>query len=151
MKLVSNAKLLLVGDGEGRGQIQDKVKTLGLEDKVIFTGVRNDVADLLSAMDVFVLPSLYEGYPVVSTEVQAAELPAVFSDNIDKTCKLTKYIEFLSLNDDDEKWVKTILTNSVNRSTGDNQILFEKLDIRSAQSKLDELYSKYISEVESKT
>lgn len=50
----AECKITSCGDGEGRNHIQDKVKKLGLEDKVIFTGVCNDVADLLSAMDVFV-------------------------------------------------------------------------------------------------
>ena len=151
VKEKTNSVLVLIGTGELEEKVKSETEKLKIADKVVFFGTTSQMHEMYNAMDVFVLPSLYEGYPVVSTEVQAAELPAVFSDNIDKTCKLTKYIEFLSLNDDDEKWVKTILTNSINRSTGDNQILFEKLDIRSAQSKLDELYSKYISEVESKT
>ena len=73
-------RLMLIGDGEGRKEIENKVKERGLQDNVIFMGVRRDVPELLQAMDVFVFPSLYEGLPVTMIEEQAAGVPAVISN-----------------------------------------------------------------------
>lgn len=63
-KLNPTAKLMLVGNGNGRDEIVQMAERMGLKDAIIFTGVRADVNELMQAMDVFVLPSLYEGLPV---------------------------------------------------------------------------------------
>jgi glycosyltransferase involved in cell wall biosynthesis len=74
-------RLLLVGDGPLRPAIKDRVARSGIADKTIFAGVRPDVPRLmLGAMDVFVLPSLFEGLPLVGIETQAAGLPLICSD-----------------------------------------------------------------------
>lgn len=103
------AKLLLVGDGDSRSAIQEQVKQAGLQDAVIFTGVRSDVADLMQAMDVFVFPSLYEGLPVTMVEAQAAGLPCVISDQVPLECKLTDEVVRLPLQDTPKQWAKEIL------------------------------------------
>ncbi len=78
-----NMRLLLVGDGPLRPQIEAKVACLGLTDKVIFAGLRSDVPRLMKgAMDLFVMPSLHEGLPVVGIEAQAAYLPIFLSDTV---------------------------------------------------------------------
>lgn len=77
-----NAKLLLVGEGELEQQVKNQVKQLGLESAVIFTGAREDVAKLYSTMDVFCLPSRYEGFAIVALEAQANGLACFFSDRI---------------------------------------------------------------------
>lgn len=105
----TNAKLVLVGDGELRAQIQAKVSQLGLSEKVIFTGIRSDVADLLQAMDVFVFPSNYEGLPVTMIEAQAAGLPCVISDKVPIECKKTDLVKQLPLKDTAEAWSDLIL------------------------------------------
>lgn len=81
-----NAKLLLVGDGVLRSEIETSAQELGLSGSVCFTGKRTDVPDVLCAMDVFWLPSLFEGVPVSVIEAQAAGLPCVLSDTI--TCEV---------------------------------------------------------------
>lgn len=103
-----NARLLLVGEGKERTRIQKKVKDLGLEGRVIFTGVRCDVADLLQMMDVFVFPSLYEGLGIAAIEAQAAGVPCILSSKVPTECKLTKNVKFLSLKDSPEIWMKQI-------------------------------------------
>jgi glycosyltransferase involved in cell wall biosynthesis len=76
-------RFLLIGDGPLRTDIQSKAQKLDLEQSIIFAGVRTDVPRLmLSAMDIFLLPSLLEGLPLVLIEAQAAGLPCVFSDDI---------------------------------------------------------------------
>lgn len=99
-----NSYLMLVGEGELKVSIQDKVRTLGLEDFVIFTGLRSDVNDLLQAMDVFLFPSLYEGLPVSIIEAQAAGLPCLISDKVPIECKKTDLVYQLNLEDSLNVW-----------------------------------------------
>lgn len=104
-----NTSLLLVGDGELRPQIEQKIQDLGLKDAVILTGVRNDVADLLQAMDIFVFPSLYEGLPVTLVEAQASGLPCIISSQIPIDCDLTTLIRRISLKENATHWADKIL------------------------------------------
>jgi glycosyltransferase involved in cell wall biosynthesis len=106
-----NAYFLLVGDGPLRHAVQQKVASLGLADRFVFTGVRSDVATLMmGAMDLFLLPSLYEGLPLVALEAQAAGLPTVLSDTIapevEVDANLTKR---LSLSQPAADWALTVL------------------------------------------
>lgn len=102
-------KLLLVGKGSLENEIREKCIALGLIDKVIFAGLRNDVNRLLQAMDVFVFPSFYEGVSLVSIEAQAAGLPCVFSENISEECIVTDgLVNQLPLGDADI-WADEIL------------------------------------------
>lgn len=94
---VKNAKLLLVGEGVLFDRIRDKVKRLGLEDDVIFYGASNDVGGLMQAMDMFALPSHFEGLPVVGVEAQAAGLPVLFSDCVTRQAALTEHVWFLPI------------------------------------------------------
>ena len=103
-----NSYLMLVGEGELKTSIQDKVNTLGLEDYVIFTGLRSDVNELLQAMDVFLFPSLYEGLPVSIVEAQAAGLPCLISDKVPIECKKTDLVYQLSLEDSVNTWADKI-------------------------------------------
>lgn len=108
LKLEPCARLMLVGDGKGRKKIEEKVKLLELNDKVVFTGVRGDVADLLQAIDVFVFPSWYEGLGIAAVEAQAAGTPCILSDKVPEECRMTTNTEFLSLNDTPKTWAKHI-------------------------------------------
>lgn len=103
-----NSYLMLVGEGELKTSIQDKVNTLGLEDYVIFTGLRSDVNELLQAMDVFLFPSLYEGLPVSIIEAQAAGLSCLISDKVPIECKKTDLVYQLSLEDSVKTWAHKI-------------------------------------------
>lgn len=102
-------KLLLIGDGIKHKEIEKLVVDKGLSENVIFIPRTIEINKLMMAMDIFVLPSLYEGFPVVSIEAQASDLPCVFSDTISTECNLTGNIQFLSL-DDKEKWRNVILS-----------------------------------------
>lgn len=100
------AKLMIVGEGSQRSVIQEKIRKLGLEEDVILTGLRSDVADILQAMDVFVFPSLYEGLPVTLVEVQASGLPCLISDKVPIECKMTEAVQQISLSDAPEIWAE---------------------------------------------
>lgn len=103
------SKLLLVGDGELRADIEKKIADLKLQDKVIMTGVRSDVADLLQAMDVFVFPSHYEGLPVTMIEAQTAGLPCLISDKVPIECKVTDLVQQIPLSIGAEVWAKAAM------------------------------------------
>lgn len=105
----TNSVLLLVGDGELRRRMEEKVKNLGLADKVIFLGERTDVNRILQIMDVFAFPSLYEGLSIALLEVQAAGIPAIVSETVSKEVKVTEAIYFLPLDKGTNVWTEKIL------------------------------------------
>ena len=119
----SNAILLLVGEGELEQEVRDKVKKLGLTDCVRFLGVRNDVHRILQAMDVFLLPSLYEGLGMVAVEAQAVGLPVIASDMVPMEAKITEYLTYVSLGNSAEKWAEKVLTVQVNERKTEAEII----------------------------
>lgn len=102
------AKLLLVGNGELSEEVKRQVREYQTEDNVVFCGVRSDVPDLLSAMDVFLFPSLYEGMPNTVIEAQATGLPCVISDTITAEANITGLVNYLPLGDAD-RWAEAVL------------------------------------------
>lgn len=144
----SNTKLLLVGDGEGRQKIQDKVRDLGIQDKVIFTGIRSDVNELLQAMDVFVFPSLYEGLPVTMVEAQASGVPCIISDHVSKECIVTRgLVTSKRLDESPEQWAKHILQQSRrSRENHIEEIRTAGYDISTAAKQLESFYLQSVKE-----
>lgn len=108
-KMKPDCKLFMIGDGPLKSEIEKQSQ--GLD--VVFTGSIDNVNDYLNAMDVMVLPSLFEGLPLVTIEWQINGLPAVVSEAVTGECKLTDSIEFLSLDALAQKWAEVII-NSVN-------------------------------------
>ena len=107
-----DAILLLVGEGHLRTEIERKVDKLGLSSNVKFLGVREDIAQLMQAMDLFLFPSLFEGLPVVLVEAQAAGLNCIVSDSITSETDITGRIQFMNLNDPLTEWVRRITTTT---------------------------------------
>lgn len=108
-KSEKSAVLLLLGTGDRKEKIEMKVRQLGLQDKVIFLGSRDDIPEVLQALDVFVFPSLYEGFSIAALEAQAAGLPCILSDRVPRECKLTENVEFLSLDLSPREWAEHII------------------------------------------
>ena len=141
LKIDPSAKLLLVGDGELRSAMEEKIHALGIEGSVILTGVRSDVPDLLQAMDVFLFPSLYEGLPVTLVEAQAAGLPCVISNTIPIDCDLTKQIHRVSLEKTAETWAEKVYhCKALSRSETTAQLTAAGFDIRENARWLEEFY-----------
>ena len=92
-----NAKLLFVGDGEEKEKIYAIVKEKKLESDVIFYGTSTRVNELFQAMDIFLLPSHFEGLPIAGVEAQAAGLPVIFSDKITRQAKIITPVKYLSI------------------------------------------------------
>ena len=104
-----NAKLVLVGKGELQANVETQVENLGLKEKVIFTGVRKDVPELLMGMDALLFPSFFEGMPNVVIEAQATGLPCVISDSITREADITGLVQYISLNEPDSAWAEKTL------------------------------------------
>lgn len=103
-----DSMLMLVGTGPLENEVRDKVKELGIENNILFLGKRNDVNSLYQAMDVFCLPSLYEGLPVVGIEAQASGLLCFFSDTITNKLKIIETSKFESIEEHPQKWSESI-------------------------------------------
>lgn len=108
--------LLLVGDGPLRPAMEEKVRKLGLTDHVKFLGLRNNVQDFYHVMDILVLPSHYEGLPVVGVEAQANGLPCLFSTKVTKETRLTHSAQFLDLEAGASMWAEEIISIKCERN-----------------------------------
>lgn len=106
--LRSDAKLVLVGGGD-TGYLKLPIKKLGIEDAVIYLGVRTDIDRLLQAGDVFVFPSLYEGFPGAVLEAEASGLNCLISDSITEEVMLTDHIVALPLSEHPKTWAQKVL------------------------------------------
>ena len=106
--------LLLIGTGEDEDKVRERVSFYGLVESVIFLGMRKDIAQLYQAMDAFLLPSLFEGLPVVMVEAQASGLPCFVADTITREADISGNVEYYSLNDSKEVWGKKITDYMIN-------------------------------------
>ena len=107
-------KFILIGDGDLKEIFMKKAKELGIEDKFIFTGNIKNPQDYLNALDVFIMPSLYEGFPVSLVEAQCNGLHCVISDTIDKKIDLIGNVDFIGIQKADaENWGKALNNNKI--------------------------------------
>ena len=129
-----NAVLLLIGEGKTQKEIRMLADTLGIGQRVIFAGVRSDADKLYSVMDVFCLPSYYEGMPLVAWEAQCNGLPCLLSDQVTREAALRKDVKFLSL-EKPETWLKA-LTHAKRSETA----VTDQIDISRCCRKLEARY-----------
>jgi glycosyltransferase involved in cell wall biosynthesis len=111
LKVKSNSVLILCGIGDLEYELKEKINKLKINDKVMFLGLRKDINDIMQAMDVFVLPSLYEGLPLVSIEAQCSGLPIIVSDTVSNEIKISDLVTFVSLNSNVDEWVRNIISS----------------------------------------
>ena len=142
LKKKENAVLLLLGEGDDRKMLEDKIGELGLEEKVIMTGNVNNVYDYLCAMDVFAFPSLFEGMPLSIVEVQSNGLPCIISDRVPKDVFLTDLLTPLAI-DNDEPWIEAICSAQRNEPEKYAAILKESgFDIHTIVKKFYDIYER---------
>ena len=133
--------LLLIGVGEKEQEIKKQVIDLGLTEKVRFLGNRTDVNELYQAMDMFVMPSFFEGVPVVGIEAQFADLPCVFSDKVPKEVKFNSKTEFVKLDATLKKWVETMEKyKDVERKSIRDELEKSSYNIKTAHTILEKYY-----------
>lgn len=105
----TNIIFLMIGDGEDKERLQKLIAANGLQKKFLFTGFRKDVNRLMNAMDLFMLPSLYEGLPFVAVEAQQNGLPVLLSDTITHMVDVNHGCTFLPLSKSADEWKDAIL------------------------------------------
>lgn len=144
-KINKNSKLVLVGVGPLEEEIKDMVKELNISNRVLFLGNRYDVNQLLSALDVFLLPSLFEGLPFVSLEGQACSILFFASNNVSREIAVTDLVHFLDLKQDSEEWareIENVLNSKINRES----IIYQQkiknagFDIKEVCENLEKIY-----------
>lgn len=143
-KMNPKAKLLLISEGRLMEEIRQKVVSLGLQNDVLFLGFRDDINELMQAMDVFVLPSLWEGLPFTLIEAQSSGLPCVISDVISDESIVTDLIKKESLKKSADEWARDILNSYSGTIRKDTSVLVKKagFDIETSAQWLQEFYLK---------
>ncbi len=143
LSMQPDAALLLLGEGEDRPMLEELIRETGLQNRVIMTGNVSNVPDYLSAMDVFVFPSLFEGMPLSILEVQANGLPCVISDTVPDDVFLTDLIHPLSLKDNPSDWCSTILhTRRNDPEHYAHQLQNSPFSVEHAMEKIYSIYQK---------
>jgi len=146
----ANYKMVFVGDGILLNESINKAEQLGLKPNrdIMFLGLRNDVPELMQAMDIFLLPSKYEGLPMSIVEAQTAGLRCYISDKVPKDCVLTNLVTQLNLGLPIERWADEIMNScKVDRSQYKSAIIESGYDITRNAEFLENFYiSKYESE-----
>ena len=139
----STARLLLVGDGALAEEVMEYAKQLNLEKYVIFAGTTDIPQIFYSVMDVFILPSIYEGLPIVGVEAQASGLPCVFSDAVTTEVKLTENCRFLPLNVSAQTWAEVVLSYKdikLTRDTAWHTVRDSGYDVSTIPKMMEDIY-----------
>lgn len=136
---IKDAQLIWVGEGAQRQMIESRLKEENITECVKLLGARNDVPDILQAMDVFLLPSLSEGLPVSVIEAQAAGLPCFISDHITKETDISGLCHFLPI-DEPTIWAKEIVKNQTIRKDTSDKIREAKYDIHTTAKWIEDFY-----------
>lgn len=136
-----DAEFVSAGNGVELENLKSKAKTLGIDDRVKFLGIRNDVNEVVQAFDYFVFPSLYEGLPVSVVEAQASGLKCLLSDTITNEVDVTGNVEFMSLEKSPCEWARKIVSMlPYERRNTQQQIIDSGYDIKSTAKYLTEFY-----------
>ena len=140
-----NAILILVGEGPLENQIKEKVKKLHIEDKVLFLGFRNDINNLLNAMDIFILPSISEGLSISLIESQTNGLLSYASTGIPSEANITSFLKYFDLNDSKEKLVNELINEKLDTSIRNNAYKYVKKQGYDINDTCDELRKIYLN------
>lgn len=140
-----NAKLVIVGEGDKRGELLEYIADCRLDNKVFLVGNKDNVSDYLSSFDCCLMPSLYEGFGIAALEAIASGLPVIASEAITKDLNVFDNISYLSLEEDASEWAKKILLKSKNvsdRSVAVKIVKEKGFDYSSSKSDYRKMYEK---------
>lgn len=143
MEEFSNSVLLIVGDGALKQELIDYTQKKGLKDDVIFMGSRNDVHKLLSAMDLFVFPSLFEGLGLTLIEAQCSGLRCIASNQVPNEAKISNLISFVPLDNSPLHWA-TYISQMPNVDRHDYKLTCNEYDINYAAKRLMNFYKSVV-------
>ena len=133
--------LILVGDCPDRESIEKKIHDLQIDDDVFLLGQRNDVCEIIQSFDAFILTSIFEGFPVVLVEAQAAGIPCVVSDTITDEVRITDLVETVSLKESATRWANSVINQVKRKKTRmNNMIIKNGFDIVQESKKLESFY-----------
>lgn len=138
--------LLLVGDGSLKKEIEIKVKKLGISNSVYFAGVRGDIEKLYSAMDIMLMPSLFEGLPFVAIEAQCSGLKCLLSDAVTSEAVVTDLCDSESLEASIEQWcdkIELLMKKNVLRTEYSLIVAEKKYDINYTANRLQQIYTQH--------
>ena len=142
-KKKDNAILLIVGKGPLENELKEKVSNLGINNKVYFLGNRKDIDRIYQGIDVFALPSLFEGLGIVAIEAQVSGLPVIASTGVAKEANITSNIQNIDLKDSIDIWAETICRSNVkNRNSVEKLVRNSKFDVKNSAKFLQEFYLK---------
>lgn len=144
----NDSLLLLAGQGPLMDEMKEKVHNLGLDDNVQFLGQRKDANELYQAFDLFLLPSLYEGLPLVGVEAQASGNLCYLSNDMTKETKVLDSTKFMSLENTAEEWANAILKDAKRYKKHDTKEEVSKygFNIEKEAEKLEKKYYEYLGD-----
>lgn len=148
LKIRNDAVLVLVGSGPLVEQIKDQADCLGISHSVRFLGTRSDAASLYRAFDVFCLPSLYEGLPMVGVECQASHTPILASDTVTSETAVTSMMQFESLSSSCIKWAERLIELSTEVFAPGDDAGLQVFEINAAARVLLDCYMTYLGSVD---
>lgn len=140
VKFRTDFKYIWVGAGELENEMKDKAEQLGVSDKIVFTGVRTDVKEILFCCDCFIMPSLFEGLPFSLIEAQAAGLHCVVSDVITREADVG-LIEYFPLEKGAQKWAE-LIDKTLDRPKESADERLRLFDIKHTVKQLEEIYDR---------
>lgn len=141
LKKIPNAVLIAAGNGPEEAKLRARIQELGLEEYVKLLGRRSDVARLYQGFDLFLMPSLSEGFPVAAVEALAAGLPALLSDTITRELSFGSAVEYLPLSEP-ERWIRAIekWQDPGDRAERQKEVAANGLDIHQTAKMLEQVY-----------
>ena len=142
-ELNDNYKYIVIGEGSLKSHLKKIISEKNLNKRVSILDNVSDIYNYFQMFDIFVMPSIFEGMPMVCIEAQTSGLPLILSDKISKDTKLNDNVAFLSLNDK-ETWInkiKSINIKEINRKDYNNEII-EKFDCRKVARKIENRFKK---------
>ena len=142
-KMQSTAILLIVGEGDQRTAMEDLVSRYELQDNVVFLGGRNDVNEIMMGLDAFLLPSRFEGLPIVLIEAQCTGLPCLVSDRVTREVKVNGNVRYLPIDNAEKLWAEEsiIVSQKDKRENAVSQIKEAGYEITTAAKDLEIYYS----------
>ena len=145
VKLNPNAVLLLIGEGELKTEVAEKANLMGIDEKIIFLGTKDNISDFLNSFDVFIFPSFFEGLPIALVEAQASGVPCLISDVISNETIVTDVVKKKSLEDSVQDWAKEAINWALKteRKNMYQEIVDSGFDMSSAVKTLENFYLQF--------